>query len=117
LISNVDFAPTLLSLCGAPLPRGMQGVDRSGALTGRRGRAPESIHAEGSLGEKDEWQMIVRGQHKLVSAADLSPTHLFDLRSDPYELNNLVAQESKRDLRARLADELRDWATRTGKRS
>jgi arylsulfatase A-like enzyme len=116
LISNVDFSPTLLSLCGTPLPRGMQGVDHSGAFTGRRGRAPESVFAEGSLGDKDEWRMIVRGQYKLVVAADLLPTRLFDLRSDPYELNNLVAQESKRDVRRRLADELRHWAIRTGDR-
>jgi arylsulfatase A-like enzyme len=113
LISNVDFAPTLLSLCGAAIPRGVQGVDHSGALTGSRGRVPDSIFAEGALGQKDEWRMIVRGRYKLVAAADMSATHLFDVGSDPYELNDLVAQESKRDLRRRLIEELRDWARRT----
>jgi Arylsulfatase A and related enzymes len=44
LIQNIDFAPTIFSLCGAPAPTGMKmdGVDVMPMLTGQK----ESVHSE-----------------------------------------------------------------------
>ena len=116
LVSNVDYAPTLLALCGAKLPHAMQGINHAGALTGSRRRLPESIYAEGGLGQEHEWRMIVRGHHKLVVGSDMGPTHLYDLSADPYELNNLVAQTSARATQEGLLPLLRRWTIRTGDR-
>jgi arylsulfatase A-like enzyme len=114
LVSNVDYVPTLLSLCGARLPKGMQGVNLAGALTGGRRPSARSIYAEGALGEKDEWRMIVRDQDKLVVASDMRPTHLYDLAADPYELSNLVDQPAARRKRDVLLPMLQRWRNRTG---
>ncbi|HVS35310.1 MAG TPA: sulfatase, partial [Gemmataceae bacterium] len=43
LLSHVDFAPTLLSLCGVPVPADIQGTDLSGAVLGTTDRGPDSV--------------------------------------------------------------------------
>src|SRR5262249_11489397 len=78
-VSNVDYAPTLLSLCGVEAQKGMQGVNLAGRLTGGRGPSPGAIYAEGAIGQADEWRMILRGRHKLVADSSLRPVHLYDL--------------------------------------
>ena len=116
LISNVDYAPTLLTLCGVEAQKGMQGVNLASLLTAGRGPSPESIYAEGGLGQPHEWRMIVRGRYKLVVDSALRPTHLYNLSQDPYEQENLVAKSSQRRNRDELTALLRRWAARTGDR-
>ena len=79
LISNVDYAPTLLSLCGVKLPVGMQGVDISEWLTSGRAAPRKSIYSEGALGSPDEWRMVVRDLDKLIVDYTLNPTHMYHL--------------------------------------
>jgi len=115
-VSNVDYAPTLLSLCGVEPPAGMQGVDLSGWLTRGKGPPPSSIFAEGKLGSAEEWRMVVRGLDKLVVDSNLSPTHLYDLGQDPYELRNLATDPSRRRKRDEMLTALRRWMLRTSDR-
>jgi len=114
LISNVDYAPTLLALCGVEAPKGMQGVNFARVLTGGKAPPSDSIYAEGGLGQPHEWRMTVRKQLKLVVDAALRPTHLYDLRGDPYEQENLVVRASHTQSRDELRALLRRWAARTG---
>ena len=116
LVSNVDYAPTLLALCGAAAPEGMQGLNLSALLAGGDGPQPESIYAEGKLGQPGEWRMIVRGLDKLVVDASLKPTHLYNLGQDPYELKNLFAEGPERRKRDELVALLRRWVFRTSDR-
>jgi arylsulfatase A-like enzyme len=114
LISNVDYAPTLLSLCRVEAQKEMQGVNLASLLTSGRGRSPESIYAEGGIGQPHEWRMIIRGGYKLVVDAALRPTHLYNLSEDPYERENLDAKSSQRGNRDELKALLQRWAARTG---
>lgn len=113
LISNVDYAPTLLGLCGVEAPRGTQGANLRTLLTTGRGDAPESIFSEGGLGQSHEWRMIVRGSHKLVVDASWHPTHHYDLSRDPFEQDNLVAKPAARRTMDDLHRRLRRWSDRT----
>jgi arylsulfatase A-like enzyme len=113
LISNIDFAPTLMSLCGVPSPQGMQGTNFATRLTGSGGSA-DSIYAEGGLGQEYEWRMVVSGRYKLVVDAKLRPTHLFDLVRDPDEQDDLVGKPSLDSVTERLQGLRRRWASRTG---
>lgn len=100
LVSQVDIMPTLLKWCGAAIPGATQGRDLSALLAGQPGDRPDSVYAEGRLGRKDEWRMLVRGYDKLVVDLEGSVTHLFNLADDPYEMTNLAnvsAQQLKRD--------------------
>ncbi len=90
LISQVDLMPTLLGLCGEPAFEGIQGRDLSPLLTGQKGDRPESIYAEGKIGERDEWRMLVQGLDKLVINESGEVAQLYNLANDPYELTNLA---------------------------
>jgi arylsulfatase A-like enzyme len=104
-VSNVDYAPTLLSLCGARLPGGMHGTNLAAVLTdASQTRKPRPIYAEGGLGTPDEWRMIVLGFDKLVVGPDLRPTQMYNLRRDPLEPDNRVGRSAdRRKLEALLA--------------
>jgi arylsulfatase A-like enzyme len=100
LVSQVDIMPTLLKWCGAAIPDVVQGHDLSALMAGGTGERPDALYAEGRLGRKDEWRMLVRGYDKLVVDMEGTVTHLFNLADDPYEMTNLAnvsAQQLKRD--------------------
>src|SRR5262245_47314449 len=91
----------------------MQGENLSRLLTQGRGPA-RVIYCEGGIYQPQPWRMAVRGNYKLVSDAALSPTQLYDLAADPYELDNRVAATSERRNRGELQSLLRQWTARTG---
>lgn len=98
--SQVDILPTILGLCGEPQFEGIQGHDLSSVLISDTGDRPESVFAEGRIGDRDEWRMVVVGSDKLVVNNDGAVTELYNLASDPYEMKNLArdpAAELKRD--------------------
>jgi len=111
LLSNVDLMPTLLALCGAELPKSVQGRDLSANWIHEESDGQQSVFAEGRLGTPDEWRMLVRGLDKLVVDSNLDVSHLFNLGQDPFEMEDLareVSQELKRnELRALLNDRMR----------
>jgi arylsulfatase A-like enzyme len=114
LVSQVDIMPTLLQWCGAAIPPSVQGRDLSALMAGSPGERPDAVYAEGRLGRKDEWRMLVSGYQKLVVDMEGTVTHLFNLADDPYELTNLAnvsVQQVKRD--ALLAVE-RQWKKKLG---
>jgi hypothetical protein len=92
----------------------MQGVNLAGSLTHSSGRWPDSVYAEGGIGQPNERRMVVRGRHKLVVDSALRPIHLYNLHRDPYELENLASKSSKRAICDPLKAMLLRWATRTG---
>jgi arylsulfatase A-like enzyme len=117
LASTVDVMPTILSLCGVSKPEGLQGVDLSPWLLGGRANRPESIYAEGRIGTRQSWRMIVRGLDKLVFTPRLDVLHLYNLGQDPGEATDLSGEISEE----RRLDELRaiaaDWMRRLGDRT
>jgi arylsulfatase A-like enzyme len=58
--------------------------------------------------------MVVRDHYKLVTDRAQTPTQLYNLRADPYELDNRVAAPSERRNRDELQSLLRRWEARTG---
>ncbi|MCC6365842.1 MAG: sulfatase [Bryobacterales bacterium] len=108
LFSNVDYMPTLLGLCGAEIPGGVQGRNLAALWSGGKGVRPESILAEGKMGSEGEWRMIVRGLDKMVIDRNEEVTHLYNLGQDPYEMQNNATsrmhRRTKDELMALLAD-------------
>jgi arylsulfatase A-like enzyme len=100
LVSQSDLMPTLLAWSGAAIPQSVQGRDLSMLLAGHAGERPEAVYAEGKLGQKDEWRMLVHGFDKLVVDMEGNVVYLFNLAEDPYEQTNLAnvrAEQLKRD--------------------
>jgi len=107
LVSHVDLMPTLLGLCSESQIEGVQGRDLSGLLTSGQGERPESVFAEGRIGQRDEWRMLALGVDKMVVDAAGDPTHLYNLAEDPYEMRNLVQEPSVQLKRAQLLATMR----------
>lgn len=112
LISSIDLMPTILSICGLPVPKTCTGKDKSKAAIEKQTLNDESIYAE----KAGDWRALISGPHKLVAesvAGEQVATKIFDLAADPYEMNNLINLPQHADLQARLIDELNAWKQKT----
>ncbi|MBI1786037.1 MAG: sulfatase [Acidobacteria bacterium] len=118
LFTHVDFAPTLLGLCGARRPAGMQGSDLARVILGRTERGPESaffqIFGPYQAGRVTEGWRGVRTQKYMYARHQSKPWVLYDLEKDPYELNNLVEDAAAADLLKKMDQRLTAWMKRTG---
>jgi arylsulfatase A-like enzyme len=109
LVSQADLVPTLLGLCGFLAPAGVQGTNLTRAITEDKGERPDAVYAEGQIGQKSEWRMLVHGYDKLVTDNEGSVTRLYNLADDPYETNNLASVSSEQLKRDALVATRQLW--------
>jgi len=94
LWSLVDLLPTTLGLAGAEIPSHLQGRDYSPLLRGEEFKAPDDLLLE--MVGNPRWSLDLLDWRGLVNDrwkyAYLETGHelLFDLESDPFELNNVA---------------------------
>lgn len=84
LSSNVNFAPTLLRLCGLDVPKGM----RDKNITTSEG--DQFVIAEHKYKGVQFEYMVRSREYKLLLCSDWQNRRFYDLVNDPYELNNLA---------------------------
>lgn len=122
LLSSVDFGPTLLSLCGLPVPADMQGTDLSRVALGKTAKGPESAYFQifgpyhginDTSRVPDAWR-AVRTERYMYARFKSGPWLLYDLEKDPYEMRNLVQVESARPVSEKLDKEIANWMEKTG---
>ncbi len=116
--SLVDLMPTLLDCAGVRIPEDVQG--RS-LLPLTKGSAPADWpddtfiqFGDGGLPpgrclRSNRWKYAVTASEEHTGhahAPEYTETQLYDLRTDPYELTNLVCLDSHADLRRQLAGRL-----------
>ena len=108
-INTEDVMPTLLRLCGQPIPKSVEGLDFTGAMRG--GADPSGgatiVRCISPFGEfirrrgGREYRAVRTAQYTYVR--DLNgPWLLYDDAADPYQLHNLVGQSGWANLQARL---------------
>ncbi len=108
-INTEDVMPTLLSLCGLPIPKTVEGYDFSAYLRG--GADPSGgaalIQCVSPFGEfirgngGREYRGIRTRQYTFVRDLE-GPWLLFDNSKDPYQLENLVGKPEHANLQAEL---------------
>ncbi len=120
---SVDITPTILDLVGRPIPKGVDGMSLKPFLEGKTPQDwRDSVHMELDFGEPNEathWQEATRtstneanlailreAQFKLIHFNAGLPALLFDLKNDPYELNNLAADPAHANTLLRLTQKL-----------
>ncbi|MFO0952301.1 MAG: sulfatase [Isosphaeraceae bacterium] len=118
LFSHVDMAPTLLGLCGLPVPATMQGADLSGVVLGEPGKAADSVFFQifvpfAGDGTPNPWRGVRTSRYMYARTAE-GPWVLYDLKEDPYEMKNLARDPSRAELRAEMERKIDDWMRRTG---
>jgi arylsulfatase A-like enzyme len=125
IVVNVDFAPTVLDLCGVHVPAGVQGRSFVPLLRGTTpGDWPRSMyyrywmHNDGVHACPAHYGVRTR-THKLIcyyndplgrpgarGPASAPEWELFDLSDDPFELDNIFGRPGAERVTAQLADEL-----------
>lgn len=118
LCTHVDFAPTLLSLCGVKPPVSMQGTDLSKVITGESTTGPDSAflqifgpyHGDGTPGA---WRGVRTSRYVYARFKD-QPWVLYDLKEDPYEMKNLAADPAAGAIRRSMEAKLSEWMKKTG---
>ena len=108
-IDTEDIMPTILGLCGVPIPKQVEGRDYSGYVRGGAdpsdGAALISCPAPfGQWARKlggREYRGIRTPRHTYVRDMN-GPWLLFDNRQDPYQLNNLAGSTDHAGLQADL---------------
>ncbi|MES2463864.1 MAG: sulfatase-like hydrolase/transferase [Armatimonadota bacterium] len=118
LVSLVDLPPTLLDAAGIPVPAAMQGQSLLPLLRGSGTKAdwPEEVFVQisesqvGRCVRTHRWKYNVvapdKNGNKEASSSHYVEEFLYDLQADPYELTNLVAQDSHTEVRAVLRERL-----------
>src|SRR5712692_7193109 len=118
LFSHIDFAPTLLALCGASIPAGMQGRDLSGVVLGKTHRGPDSAFFQifgpyQGDGTPDGWRGV-RTERYMYARYRSKPWVLYDLEKDPDELHNLSEDRASAGLLREMDQKLAAWMNQTG---
>jgi arylsulfatase A-like enzyme len=108
-MNTEDIMPTLLGLCGIPIPRTVEGLDYSGYLRGGRnpGDGATVLLCVAPFGE---WERRIGGKEyrglrttRYTYVRDLQgPWLLFDNRDDPLQKRNLVNLPAHAKLQADL---------------
>lgn len=105
-ISVIDIMPTLLGLCGAAVPETVEGADLSPFIRGDRNDPPESVLIMNpcpfSIGDprgpdqypdykgmRLEYRGVITDHYTYVRTID-KPWLLYDNKSDPYQMTNLI---------------------------
>ena len=108
--SGTDVAPTILDYCGLPPLPQFHGKSLRDAIDGRDS-AEQYAYCEHSA-----WRCLRSTDWKYVAPRSDGPEMLFDLRSDPYEMHNLLgettAAERAAAARSQLAEQLAQIITR-----
>lgn len=102
LVTNADFAPTVLAYAGLPVPPLMQGADMRPLFEQDDPPWRDSVFYE-------YWKELVHAiptmtavrteRHKLITYPEIDDIdELFDLQQDPHEMNNLVMDPEYTDL-------------------
>jgi len=117
-----DIMPTLLGLCGVPVPESVEGVDFSGHVRGGPDPSDGAAllicpHPFGQWSAKRRGGKEYRGlrtkRHTYVRTLD-GPWLLYDNERDPYQLDNLIEREDCADIRADLERRLQAKLDRLG---
>jgi arylsulfatase A-like enzyme len=113
IVLNLDFAPTFLDFAGVPEPTEMHGESLRPLLRGKR---PEDWRTSMYYHyyEYPAVHMVKRHygvrtqRHKLIHFYhDIDAWELFDLQTDPHELNNLYGKPEYADATEKLKAELK----------
>ena len=112
LVSNLDFAPTFLTLAGLDVPADMQGESLKPLLAGKTPDGwRESVYYHyyeyPAVHQAKRHYGVRTIRHKLMHFYDdIDAWELYDLEKDPNELNNVYDDPGYTDIAAELKTEL-----------
>ncbi len=118
MIQNIDVAPTILELAGISKPTQMQGKSIVPLLTNGTAKWRDKIfyeyYWENVYPQTPTMHGVRTSRYKFIRYHGVWDTNeLYDLREDPYEMNNLIASPDHQDIIKELSNELYNWLEET----
>ena len=126
LVEFIDIFPTVLDLCGVPIPANVQGRSLRRVLNGKTATHRSQVFIEYAPNDEaairdDRWKLIFeRGQRRRTDGYDTGlplpgrKIRLYDLETDPTELHDVATRaenaERVRQMLALLTEHLRATA-------
>ncbi len=119
-VMNVDLAPTFLQMAGITKPQQLQGFSFTDLLTGKSRQWPRDkifyeYYWEAAFPQTPTTFAIRTDRYKYIYYNGIWDTNeLYDLKNDPYEMNNLIRDTTHRATGLSLRTELFNWLEQTG---
>jgi len=110
LIYLFDIYPTLCNLVELPVPHRVDGIDLSAVIKGAKRDVRDALFTTYS----DQQRAVKNHRWKLIRYPALHYSQLFDLKNDPYELNNLAGSEAHKEVLDTMHQTLQRWQTKMG---
>ncbi len=120
LVLNIDVAPTLIDLAGAPIPEQMQGTSMLPLLKGEAVDWRQSFMYEYFQDPYAPGIVTLVGvrnnRYKYIKSPDMPDdiNELYDLQNDPREMNNLINSPEHQPVKADMVKELEKLKNETG---
>lgn len=120
VVMNVDLAPSFLELAGVKKPAQIEGYSFIDLLKGKpeswkRDKVYYEYYWESAFPQTPTTFAIRTDQYKYIFYQGVwDINELYDLKADPYEMNNLVRDTSHRKIGLELKKDLFDWLLKSG---
>lgn len=119
LVQGIDIAPTIMQIAGIPVPKNMQGQSFLPIMKGEhipwRNKIYYEYYWEYDFPQTPTIFSVRTDRFKYIfNHGTWDINELYDLKQDPYEMNNLIRDTSYRKLSKELRDDLFNWLKQTG---
>ncbi len=108
IVSSVDVMPTLLALCGAEIPKKVDGMNYAQTFLGKDNKERDAaflFNVHKGAGPKTDWRGI-RTKAWTYAHHFKGDWVMYDLKKDPFQLNNLVHNPKHKTQKEKLSKQL-----------
>lgn len=114
LVSNIDLAPTFLDAAGAGFSKPVDGQSLLPLCTGKSKQWRDDIMCETHGHYRNQaGRMVATDRYKYIWNDD-DLEELYDLKTDPYEMKNLIKSTEHRDVLKEMRERLAKWQQKSG---
>jgi len=112
IVETINFYPTLVELCGLPMPTGQEGRSMTALLNNPRADWNYPAYTVWKETGNALTGIGVRVEHWRYAEYDLGGPMLLDMDNDPHQLKNLAHDPKYADVAAKMSDLIKQYKTR-----
>jgi len=110
LVYLMDLFPTICELAGTQVPDGLDGKGLKAVLQGK----VKSVRDTAFMAYRDIQRGLRDQRWKLIRYPQINKTQLFDLKTDPNELNDLANDPAQAKRIKRMVGQIKEWQKKLG---
>lgn len=120
MVLNLDIAPTFLEMAGVKEPKQMQGMSflplmKGGTVPSWRTEFFYEYYWESNFPQTPTQYAVRTDQYKFIRGYGIwDIDQLYDIKKDPYEVNNLIRDPQCQTIARQLNQKLFEWLDKTG---